>query len=498
MSMKGLLFAGLIFIFQWNVKGQNCNCSENFDWMVKTFSENDAGFQFVLDRKGEKEYLNHTERLRLEASKARDCDECLNILKSWQQFFRKGHLFIDWTSPSNQKDVSLITDEEIRSWYANKPVFSMTEAQLKQKLSTNKSNDPLEGIWQMGVYKMGIIKDPATPEEFIGFIIKADSIYWMPGQIKARFKKQLNGTGYESDFALKDHSMIQGNAQFTSASKNLFNISGLNGFWQRVYPESGLSTSDSLLLAFNAARKVHLTALSDQTLYVRIPSFEPQYKNEIDSVLALFDDKIKSTPNLILDIRNGTGGSDISYENIIPYLYTQKIRSVGIQLLGTEANAGEREKAAAEVRELGYSENADFMLKQAKQMRENLNKFFNPFDDVVFTDSLEKVSQYPKKVGILINKANGSTDEQFLLAAKQSFKVKIFGKPTQGVLDISNMAFTVSPDGLFEMGYSMSKSYRLPDFPIDGIGIQPDFFLDDTIPEYKWIEYTQSVLEGGG
>src|SRR5690606_5083983 len=119
MNAQAFIIAGFILFFQWNANGQSCNCTENFEWMVRTFSQNDAGFQFVLDTKGAKEYSDHTERLRQEASKARDCDQCLNIMKSWQQFFRKGHIYIGWASPSNLKDVSLITDSEIRSRFAN-------------------------------------------------------------------------------------------------------------------------------------------------------------------------------------------------------------------------------------------------------------------------------------------------------------------------------------------------------------------------------------------
>ena len=55
------------------------------------------------------------------------------------------------------------------------------------------------------------------------------------------------------------------------------------------------------------------------------------------------------------------------------------------------------------------------------------------------------------------------------------------------------MNFTFSPSGVFWMGYCMSKSFRIPDFCIDDIGLQPDYFIDRTITD--WVKFTQDVLE---
>jgi C-terminal processing protease CtpA/Prc len=97
-------------------------------------------------------------------------------------------------------------------------------------------------------------------------------------------------------------------------------------------------------------------------------------------------------------------------------------------------------------------------------------------------------------VGIIIDNGCGSTTEQFLLAAKQSKKVKLFGVTTYGVLDISNMAFIESPCKEFELAYAMSRSLRIPEMTIDDIGLQPDFYIDKTIPQYKWVEFVNEIL----
>ncbi len=101
----------------------------------------------------------------------------------------------------------------------------------------------------------------------------------------------------------------------------------------------------------------------------------------------------------------------------------------------------------------------------------------------------------PKSIGVLVDSSNGSTAEQFLLAAKQSKKVKLFGQTTAGVLDISNMYKTDSPSGAFTLHYSLTKSLRIPHMAIDGVGIQPDYYIDEEIPIYAWTSFTRNVLE---
>jgi hypothetical protein len=75
------------------------------------------------------------------------------------------------------------------------------------------------------------------------------------------------------------------------------------------------------------------------------------------------------------------------------------------------------------------------------------------------------------------------------LAAKQSKKVKLFGTITLGLLDISNIYSVKSPCNEFELYYSLSRSMRIPEMTIDNKGIQPDYYIDKSVPKYKWIDF---------
>ena len=148
-----------------------------------------------------------------------------------------------------------------------------------------------------------------------------------------------------------------------------------------------------------------------------------------------------------------------------------------------------------------YSTNTDLdesMRQWAKntydKLQEKLGEFVFPFNVPVSIDRQDAVYEYPKNVGIIINEGNASTTEQFLLAAKQSKKVKLFGVTTAGALDISNMTSAESPCKEFRLWYCMSRSMRIPGMTIDDIGLQPDFYLDKTIPKYKWVEHVNEIL----
>jgi hypothetical protein len=85
-----------------------------------------------------------------------------------------------------------------------------------------------------------------------------------------------------------------------------------------------------------------------------------------------------------------------------------------------------------------------------------------------------------------------------VLAARQSFKVKTFGRPTAGVLDCSNLRPYDSPSGRRRLCYATSRSLRLPSLTADAAGIAPDQLLPRPEGETGFeaeIRTVQRVLE---
>ncbi len=180
-------------------------------------------------------------------------------------------------------------------------------------------------------------------------------------------------------------------------------------------------------------------------------------------------------------------------------IYTNPIRSVRTQMYSTVLNNNRMLDIYENYENYGYSkEDREYIKKAYDKLNNNLGKFviIQGDDDgkIVSEEKMDEILPFPKNIGIIINNKNGSTVEQFLLAAKQSKKVKLFGTTTAGVLDISNMYFIDSPCKEFKLGYALSKSLRIPDMAIDEKGIQPDYYIDKSIPEYNWANFVNEIL----
>ncbi len=470
--MKKLL---LLILLTNQVLAQSCDCTRNFEWVKTTFEQNDAGFEYALLMKGKQAYLDHNQRIAEKVKSITTLTECTPVLYEWLQFFRSGHISIRITLSTSSAPAP---EQDFSSWEK----VSVNEKEFKEYLKKKKEAD-FEGIWYTEPYTIGIKR---MEEEYVGFILESGTPTWTKGQVKLRFSVHPD----KAVFYMRDHSAVHAD-NFHLEGKNTLRIGTFT--LKRKYPEFRDEPELEQYFRSMSAALPFMEYLNPKTLYFRIPSFSHEYKSAIDSVLNANKSKILQTENLIIDIRNGTGGSDVSYKGILPYLYTNPIRSMGVEFLSTPLN-NQRMLDFISKPEYGFDEEGKKWAKESyDKLQADLGKFVSLMDPVM-VDKRDTVYSYPKQVGIIINHENGSTDEQFLLAAKQSKKVKLFGTTTFGVLDISNMYFVPSPCGEFELGYALSRSRRIPDFAIDGKGIQPDYFLDKSIPDSRWTTYVSQIL----
>ncbi|PIV93397.1 MAG: hypothetical protein COW44_09695 [Flavobacteriaceae bacterium CG17_big_fil_post_rev_8_21_14_2_50_33_15] len=233
--------------------------------------------------------------------------------------------------------------------------------------------------------------------------------------------------------------------------------------------------------------KTYFKKINAETNLIRIGSFNHVYKKMIDSVIRANYAAITSTKYLLIDLRGNHGGSDVSYKELIPFIYTNPIEVIGMSKLSTPDNIEKYNIAAND--DIYSADSREYARKIAEKLKAIPGQFLEGETETV---SLKEILPYPALVGIVVNNKCGSTTEQFLLAAKQSKKTVFFGENSAGILDYANMHFLDFPCYNWRLGYATSRSMRLPKTPVDNIGISPDIYLTGDNPD--WVSYAAKYI----
>ena len=228
--------------------------------------------------------------------------------------------------------------------------------------------------------------------------------------------------------------------------------------------------------------------LNENTLYFNIPSFSWEAKPLIDSLFAVQKENLKKFSNLIIDVRNNGGGSDDAYSSISPFLYTQPIKTIGVDMRASTDNIKGWELMLQDPNM--PAESKPEIQKMIDRMKLHVNQNVNIVEDA--TDSSYTQLLFPKNVVVLINESCASTTEQFLLEAKQSKKVTLMGQNTSGTLDYSNLRESDFCEMPYKLWTPTTRSRRIDNGEgIDGIGIKPTVYLTE---KQDWIQEALKFL----
>lgn len=465
--MKKLLYLfPLLLTYSLYAQETSCNCEQALKKLMTKVEAEYPGFS--AKTKEPFLYDGLKEKLGAEARTA-DSTGCEKVLKEYTDFFKDPHLWVG----------------------KNGAPFTISGQGLKEKIDINiddfqrkiySTKDILEGVWSTDAYRIGLKK--VGKDEYAGFIIEAKSSSWKPGDVK--FKLFSDGSFV---YALMDRSLKKG--QFTLHDKHILFLSEVDVAFVRELPKP-IASAAVIKSKLNELTGFYFKKLSAKTAILKLPSFEYQHLETINRLIEDNKSQFENSENLIIDVRGNPGGTTDAYQKLLPYISGKTIRNTGAEFLATETYINNLEAYKKSLDKGSPTENID---KNINKLKENFGEFvnFNATGEPVYREEVELAPKSPANIVILANKGTGSSAEYFLFVAKQSKKVKVLGSPSYGALDYGN-AYLVDfgcPD--YQVFMPTYRALRLPDYPIDNIGIQPDIYLDKSVKD--WVEFALHYLE---
>lgn len=470
--MKRFLILISLFVVNSGFSQQNCPCEKALDNLITKIESDYPGFEEKT--KDSLVYNSLKVQLAVE-SKNTDNTRCIDVLKKYTSYFKDGHI---WILPNEQGEP--IENKENNQ----KEELDVDISNFKKRVG--KTSDSLEGIWENEKYTIGIIK--TGQNEYTGFVISSNSTNWKPKQIKFKLLGEKDVNYYASDHSL--HKVNYKLFEDYILHINLFKVNFVKQDAGHKLDSAKIKKTIDKLDGF------YFDKLTKETSLIRLSSFNYPYVDRIEKLIVDNETLIQNSENLIIDIRNNGGGTDAAYQKLLPFLSSGPIRSIGTKLLSTEGLIEGVSKYRNELVEKDADANEENIKEldlKIRLYRKNLGKYIENVDGAITIDTIEVVENSPHQIVILADEMVGSAAENFLLKSKQSKKVKVLGTPTSGVLDYANAYFFKFGCENYKLLLPTYKSLRLPDYPIDNIGVQPDIYLDKSIED--WLQFTVDYLE---
>ncbi|RYF25532.1 MAG: hypothetical protein EOO42_03610 [Flavobacteriales bacterium] len=465
--MKKLIgFIALLLSQTLYAQQPTCNCETIVSKLIHKVETEYPGFSDKT--KDQLAYTAHVKTIT-DAAKNASTPACEQLLKRYTDYFKDPHMLV------MANGVAIVAESQAKG--------EQLEIDIKNfEQQVAKTKDAFEGIWTTDGYKIGIKKINAS--EYVGFIIEAQSSTWKPKDIK--FKLFANG---DFDYGMRDKSIKKG--KYISPYANILYLSEVDVALIKQLPKPALSPAQ-LEEKLNNTVGFYFKKLSAKTSIIKLPSFEYHNLKKIDELIESNKDLLANSENLIIDLRGNPGGTTDAYQKLLPYISGKSIRHTGAEFLATQTYIDNLEAYKKTVDKNVSTAGTDSTIKKLKA---NLGKFvrFGDSTGPSYTQEVSVAEKSPKNIIILANKGTGSSAEYLLFVAKQSKKVKLMGAPSYGALDYGN-AFAVDFGcENYKVFMPTYRALRLPDYPIDYIGIQPDVYLDSSIKD--WIQFAVEYLE---
>lgn len=241
-----------------------------------------------------------------------------------------------------------------------------------------------------------------------------------------------------------------------------------------------------------APRAPEFMRIDDATVLLSVPSFSPEHHDALQALLARHDAEIQAAGLVIVDIRGNEGGSSYVSDLLAPYYSDGATVHAPAERRKAVVLASERqtEHYRRVVEALPDGEYREFLRRLIDRMSANPGELVRYGVDerdwrLMEQSSPQGKANGPARFAILTDRHVVSAGEAFLLAARDSSKVTVFGQNTAGSIDYESVYMTevAGPGYRIALGMpSVAASDRLPAGGFNASGVPVDVALDPDDP----------------
>jgi len=453
-----------------------CNCQENLSVTIQKTEENYAGYPAKVNAASRKAYNTLVQQLKQKAKTETSSKKCYYIIAAYIRFFKDKHFILSY-DPQADIDSAVIPYDK----------------SYLQKQWQAKKLSPVEGIWISPDSATTIAIQKASDGSFKAIKIKSTKDQYPTGFV------YFTLTPYKDNYLFKEYNSFISTATPARQYGNLLQLWN-QAMWGKIYPQQ-MSAPEAATLATwkNNNNGLAFKKLNADFAYLKIPTFRNN-DAAIQQLVAQNDAVIRSTPYLVVDL-TGNGGGNTGWIFFLPYFMTNPITQASSFVRVTPDNVKLKLADLAP-----YANNPipddykkyfpDTVLKLYQQAYNELPVTKEPFYPIPgVTFPLDSITQYPKKIALLVDDLCGSSTEYFFFLSRQSQKTIRYGTNTIGMMDYEGMSIpTPLPDKQLILTIPIVKSSWTDAHPIDQTGFTPDVLL--TTPKSKWLEFIMKDLPG--
>jgi len=467
----------LFFVFlSGYIFSQSCSCLDDFHFVRDHIEKNHAAFNKRIKSPDDIAYKVFTTNLETEIQKDKTGKYCIAHLKKYILYMQDHHSNITGSGAPVKEDSAAAVEAFFKSpAYLNTETLAIDENDIFQRLKN--SDQPIEGIYRTAdsAYEIAIIKDKTERRDYAGIILKSKTKLWSKGQVKMELKK-INDSLFEVYTYLRNHALSYDEVSFVNGQLEM-------PLWIK---ESAPGRQNRSLISNDL---ISFKILDSSTTLLSIRSFDGAIYQKLDSAYKVVIPQIRNYPYLIIDVRNNGGGSDRSYQALMPLIYTDPFQGDLVDIYNSPANIKAYRDADDRLRLSPTASKDAFKRNREKMERSPAYSFIPMGDGKPYTVTYPKSSGKLIKIAILYNRRCASSCESFLVEVMNSRRTIMIGENSGGYTGYGNVMSITTPCG---NTLSWTTTAYRDRWKYEFVGIPPQYKIPGD--ETDWVEYTRRLI----